>query len=88
MQCTDMDTDLSGRIRFPVEARVFSLALCTAYKRARGPTQPLEVKRPVRAADHLRPSSAEIKNALSCTSVPPYVSMGKVKVNPQYDVLS
>jgi len=31
------------------------------------------VKRPGREADHSPPSSAEVKNAWSCTSTPPYV---------------
>jgi hypothetical protein len=35
----------------------------------------LGIKRPGRQADHSPPSSAEIKNAWSYTSVPPYVLM-------------
>jgi hypothetical protein len=35
----------------------------------------LEVKRPVREADHSPPSSAEVKNAWGYTSTPQYVFM-------------
>jgi hypothetical protein len=52
---------------------------------ALGPTQPpiqwvpgalsLGVKRPEREADHLPPSSAEVKNAWSYASTPQYVFM-------------
>jgi hypothetical protein len=59
--------------------------LCTASRTALGPTQPpilwvpgalsLGVKRPGREADHSPPSSAEVKNAWSYTSTPPYVFM-------------
>jgi hypothetical protein len=57
----------------------------TVFWTALGPTQPpiqwvpgtlfLGVKRPGRAADHSPPSTAEIKNAWSYTSSPPYVFM-------------
>jgi len=57
----------------------------TASRPALGPTQPpiqwvtgtlsLGVKRPGREGDHSPPSSAEIKNAWSYTSTPPYVFM-------------
>jgi hypothetical protein len=57
----------------------------TASRMALGPTQPpvqwvlgalsLGVKRPGREADHSLPSSAEVKNAWSYTSTPPYVFM-------------
>jgi hypothetical protein len=55
----------------------------TASRTALGPTHPpiqwvpavlsLGVKRPGREADHSTPSSAEVKNAWSYTSTPPYV---------------
>jgi hypothetical protein len=55
----------------------------TAPRTALGPTQPpiqwvpgtisLGVKRPGREADHSPLSSAEVKNASSCTSTPQYV---------------
>jgi hypothetical protein len=57
----------------------------TASRQALGPTQPpiqwvpgvltLGVKRPGREADHSLPSSAEVKNAWSCTSSPQYAFM-------------
>jgi hypothetical protein len=57
----------------------------TASRTALGPTQPpmqwvpgalsLGVKRPGREADHSPLSSAEVKNAWSCTSTPQYVFM-------------
>jgi hypothetical protein len=53
-----------------------------------GPTQPpiqlvtgalsLGVKRPAREADHLPPSSAEVKNAWNYTSTPPILLHGMV----------
>jgi hypothetical protein len=59
--------------------------LTAASRTALGPTQPpihrvpeslsVGVKRPGREADHLPPSSAEVKNAWSYTSPPPYASM-------------
>jgi len=52
-----------------------------------GPTKPLilwvlrvlslGVKQPGHEADHSPPSSAEIKNAWSCTSTPPYIFMAQ-----------
>jgi hypothetical protein len=57
----------------------------TASRTALGPTQPpiqwvpgtlsLGIKRPGREADHSPPSSAEVKNAWSCTSTPQYAFM-------------
>jgi hypothetical protein len=57
----------------------------TVSRTALGPTQPpiqwvlevlsLGVKRPEREADHSPPSSAEVNNAWSYTSTPPYVFM-------------
>jgi hypothetical protein len=57
----------------------------TVSRTALGPTQPpiqwepgaisLGVKRPGREADHPPPSSAEVKNAWSYTSIPEYVFM-------------
>jgi hypothetical protein len=57
----------------------------TASRTSLGPTQPpiqwvpgalsLGVKRQEREADHSPPSSAEVKNAWSYTSTPPYVFM-------------
>jgi hypothetical protein len=54
----------------------------TASRPALGPTQPpihwvpevlsLRLKRPGREADHLLPSSAEVRNTWSCTSTPKY----------------
>jgi hypothetical protein len=56
-----------------------------AFRAALGPTQPPiqcvpevlspEAKRPGREADHLPPSSAEVKNVWSYASTPPYVFM-------------
>jgi hypothetical protein len=52
----------------------------TAYRTTLGSTQPplqciLGVKWPGCEADHSPPSSAEVKNAWSCTSTPQYVFM-------------
>jgi hypothetical protein len=57
----------------------------TASRTALGPTQPpiqwvpgalyLAVRRPGREADHSPPSCAEVENAWSYTSIPPYVFM-------------
>jgi hypothetical protein len=59
--------------------------LFTASRTALGPTQPpirwvpgalsLGLKRPPRETDHSPSSSAEIKNAWSCTSTPPIIFM-------------
>jgi hypothetical protein len=53
----------------------------TVSRTALGPTQPpiqwvpgalsLGIKQPERQADHLPPSTAEVKNAWSYTSIPP-----------------
>jgi hypothetical protein len=58
--------------------QVFLLA--TASLPALGPTQPPIqsvpwIKRPGREADHSPPPSAEVKNAWSYTSTPPYIFM-------------
>jgi hypothetical protein len=65
----------------------------TASSLAVGPTQPpiqwlpgalsLGVKRPGREADHSPPSSAEGKNARSCTSTPQYIFMACCSVQAQ-----
>jgi hypothetical protein len=57
------------------------IRMSTVSRTALGPTQrpmqwvpwalSLEVKRPGREADHSLPSSAEVKNAWSYTSIPP-----------------
>jgi hypothetical protein len=53
-----MSTPALGPTQFPIQWVTRSLSL--------------EVKRPVREADHSLPSSAEVKNAWSCTSTPQY----------------
>jgi hypothetical protein len=63
----------------------------TASRPALGPTQPpiqwvpgalsLGVKRLGREADHSPPSSAEVKNAWSCTPTPQYVFMAWRLIN-------
>jgi hypothetical protein len=68
-------------VRFPAGAGIFLYS--TASRPALGPTQPsikrvpeafsLRVKWPGREADRSPPSSAEVKNAWSYTSTPPYV---------------
>jgi hypothetical protein len=73
--------DRGSRVRFLVGIFLFT----TASRTALGPTQPpiqwvldalsLGVKRPWREAGHSPPSSAEVKNAWSYTSIPPYVFM-------------
>jgi hypothetical protein len=65
----------------------------TASRTALGPTQPpiqwvpgalsLAVKQPEREADHLSPSSAEVKNAWSYTSTPPIRLHGVVLSSAQ-----
>jgi hypothetical protein len=77
--------DRGSRFRFSAGAGIFSL-----HHRL-GPTQPpiqwvqgafyLGVKRPGHEADHSLPSSAEVKNAWSCTSTPQYVFMAWCLVN-------
>jgi hypothetical protein len=71
--------DRGSRVRFPVGLGIFLFT--TACRRALGPTKPpiqwvqgalsLEVKRPEREAHHSPSSTAEVKNAWSCTSTPP-----------------
>jgi hypothetical protein len=64
-----------SRVRFPVGAGNFSLHY--RVQNVSGTLQwvpgalSLGVKRPVSEADHSPPSSAEFKNAWSCTSTPP-----------------
>jgi hypothetical protein len=77
-----LDDQMNG-VRFPVGLGVFLFD--TMFRPALGPTQPpvrwvpgvlsLEVKRPEREADHSAPSSAEVKNAWSYTSIPQYAFM-------------
>jgi len=54
----------------------------TTFRPTLEPTQPpiqriAGVKWPGRKADHSIPSSAEVKNAWSCTTTPQYVFMNK-----------
>jgi hypothetical protein len=80
--------DQGSRVRFPAGAGYFLFA--TASETALGPTQPpiqwvpgalsLHVKRPGREADYSPPSSAEVKNAWSYTSIPHYVFMSSCLV--------
>jgi hypothetical protein len=68
---------------FDSRRRLGIFLFTTVSRPALGPTQPpiswlqgtisLGVKRPVSAADHSPPSSAEVKNAWSYTSIPQYV---------------
>jgi hypothetical protein len=76
--------DWGSRVRFPAGAGNFSLhhrvqngsgAHSASYPIGSGRLIPRGVKRPCREADHLPPSSAEVKNAWSYTSTPPYVFM-------------
>jgi hypothetical protein len=68
--------DRGSRVRFPAGLGIFLFT--TASRTALEPTQPpiqwvpgaLSVKRPGHGADHLPPSSAEVKNAWSNTSTP------------------
>jgi hypothetical protein len=74
---------LDDRVWF--QARAGILFFATAFRPALGPTQPpiqwvpgalsLGVKRPRREADHSSTSIAEVKNARTYTSTPPYVFM-------------
>jgi hypothetical protein len=79
----------AGRSGFQGSIRGLGIfLLTTASRMALGPTQPpiqwvpgalsLGVKRPGREADHLPPSSAEVKNAWSYTSIPPMCLHGVV----------
>jgi hypothetical protein len=57
-----------------------SFLFATVSRPSMGPTQPpsqwvLGAKPPGCEADHSSPSSAEVKNAWSYTSIPPYVFM-------------
>jgi hypothetical protein len=45
------------------------------------------VKRPRREADHSPPSSAEVKNAWSYTSTPPYVFMAWYLLKHRYNYI-
>jgi hypothetical protein len=68
--------------------RVWILLFATESRTALGPTQPpiqwvpgalsVEIKRPVREADHSAPSRAEVKEALIYTSTPPIRLHGMV----------
>jgi hypothetical protein len=71
--------DWCSRVRFPAGAGNFSLhhrvqngsgAHPASYPMGTGALS-LGVKSPGREADHLHPSSAEVKNAWSYTSTPP-----------------
>jgi hypothetical protein len=74
-----------GVIEFDSRRGLGIFLFFTASRTALGPTQPpiqwvpgalsLGVKRPGREADHSPPSSAEVKNAWSYTSTPPYAFM-------------
>jgi hypothetical protein len=74
-----------GRPAFDSRQRLGIFLFTAVPGPAVGPTQPpiqwvtgtlsLGIKRPGREADHLAPSSAEVKNAWSYTSTPPYVLM-------------
>jgi hypothetical protein len=85
-----------GVLRFESRWGLGIFLFTTVSRTALEPTQPpipwvpgalsLGVKRPGREADHSPPSSAEVKNAWSCTSTPQYVFMawclGKHKLRP------
>jgi hypothetical protein len=68
--------------------------LGTASRPTLGPTQfhnqwvpgnlSLGVKRPMRKADHSPPSSSEVKNVWSYTSIPPYVLMAWCLITQLY----
>jgi hypothetical protein len=68
---------------FDSQRRMGIFLFTTVSRTALGPTKPpmqwvpgifsLGVKRPGRESDHSTPSSAEVKNAWSCTSTPQYV---------------
>jgi hypothetical protein len=74
-----------GVLRFASRQGLGIFFSTAASRTALGPTQPpiqwapgalsLGVKRPGREADHSPPSSAEVKNAWSYTSIPHYVFM-------------
>jgi hypothetical protein len=75
--------DRGSRVRFPAGAGNFSLrhrvqnvsgAHLAPYPMGTRGSFP-GVKRPGREADHSHPSSAEVKNAWSYTSIPQYVFM-------------
>jgi hypothetical protein len=71
--------DRVSRVRFPEGAGNFSLHHCVQNGSGAHPASypmdtrglSLGVKRPGREADHSPTSSAEVKNAWSCTSTPP-----------------
>jgi hypothetical protein len=73
-------------IQFPARAGIF---LFSALRPALGSTQPpIEwvpgafspgVRRLGREADHIPPSSADVKNAWSSTTIDPYVFMSRCK---------
>jgi hypothetical protein len=74
-----------GVLEFDSQRGLETFLFTTASRTALGPTQPpiqwvpgtlsLGVKRLGREADHLRPSSVEVKNAWSYTSTPQYAFM-------------
>jgi hypothetical protein len=80
----DWDTGWTiGVLGFDSRRELGIFIFTTASRTALGPTQPpiqgvpgalsLGVKRPGREADNSPPSSAEVKNAWSCTSTPPNI---------------
>jgi hypothetical protein len=79
--------------RFESRQELGIFLFTTASRPALGPTQPpikwvsgalsLEVKRPGREAGHSPPSSEEVKNACSYTSIPQYAFMAWCSVKAQ-----
>jgi hypothetical protein len=69
-------------VRIPAGAGRFSVHHPASYPMGTGALS-LGVKRQGREADHLPPSSAEVKNEWSCTSTPQYAFMAWCSVKAQ-----
>jgi len=73
--------DQTTGVKFPARTIMGIFLFATTFRPAQGPTQPPiqwvpealtpEVKWPEREADHLHPSSAQVKNAWTYSSTPP-----------------